>query len=374
MSERLIANYAPSAGSQRVQRVMHARGAGARGIFVTEHSMAAYTKAHFLQTAGQETPVLVRFSTVFHGKGSPEAVRDPRCYAVKLLTQEGQHDIVGSHIPVSFVREAAKFKELEQAMRPSPDTNEQSPAQYWEQLSHLPESTHMLTWLFANDGTPASYRQMNGYSAEPLKWVNAEGTEVYVRYAWKSKQGVVCFTPDEMAAVQASDYSHATRDLYAAIENGEHPQWELHVQLMAPEAAATLSFDPMDPTKIWPENLFPFIRVGTMTLHQNPINYFGEVEKAVFSNDALVPGIEAAEETFLTEQGIDDFAQAGERVRALPDCERDWLVRNLINDLQQASQETQHRAAGSFYRADAQLGMQIAAALGIDLDERMPRS
>lgn len=328
--------------------------------------MAAYTKAHFLQTAGQETPVLVRFSTVFHGKGSPEAVRDPRCFAVKLLTQEGRYDIVGSHIPVSFVREASKFEHLEQVMRPSPDTNEQKSAQYWELLSHMPESTHMLTWLFANDGTPASYRQMNGHSLAPIKWINAEGVEIFVKYTWKSKQGVVCFSADETAAMQASDYSHATRDLYAAIENGEHPQWELHVQLMTPETAARLLFDPMDPTKIWPVNLFPLIRVGTLTLNQNPISYFGEVEKAVFSHDALVPGIEAAEDKLLLERGIDDFMQAGERIRALPDGEREWLMRNLINDLQQASTETQQRVVGSFYRADAQFGIRLAAELGIE--------
>jgi len=336
--------------------------------------MAAYTKAHFLQTAGQETPVLVRFSTVFHGKGSPEAVRDPRCFAVKLLTQEGRYDMIGHHIPVSFAREAEKFKELEQAMRPSPDTNEQSPAQYWELLSRIPEAAHMLTWLFANDGTPANYRQMNGYNTAPLKWINAEGAEVYVRYTWRSKQGVVCFTPDEMAAVQASDYSHATRDLYAAIENGEHPQWELQVQLMTPESAASLLFDPLDPTKIWPEKRFPFIPVGTMTLNQNPINYFGEVEAAVFSNDALVPGIEAAEQTLLQERRLDDFTQAGERIRALSDCDRDWLVRNLINDLQQTPQETRQRAAGSFYRADPQLGRQLAAGLGVELAKLPPES
>ncbi|GMK41803.1 hypothetical protein PCCS19_48620 [Paenibacillus sp. CCS19] len=360
---------APPAGGQGSQRVMYARGAGAHGVFVTEHAMTAYTKACFLQTTGQQTPVLVRFSTVFHGKGSPEAVRDPRCFAVKLHTQEGRYDIIGSHIPVS-VRETAKFQEVEQALRPSSDTNEQNPSRYWELLTQMPESVHMLTWLFGNEGTPVSYRQMNGHSVQACKWINAEGAEVYVKYMWKSKQGARYFTPDEMAAMQASDYSHATRDLYAAIENGEYPQWELHVQVMTLEAADRLPFDPLDPTKIWPEEQFPFIQVGTMTLNQNPINYFGEVEKAVFSAEAIVPGIESAGMPRREAGAVqtNDFAQAGERIRLMQGSDYDWLVHNLISDLQQVPHETQLRAVRSFCRADVPLGKQLAAGLGIDLE------
>jgi catalase len=350
-------------------------------VFVTEHSMAAYTKAHFLQTAGQETPVLVRFSTVFHGKGSPETVRDPRVFEVKLHTQEGIYDIVGSNLPVAFVRDAAKFPALAQAMKTSPDTNEQSPARYWDLLTRMPESTHMLTWLFSNDGMPANYRQMNGYSVRTFKWLNTEGTSTFVKYTWKSKQGAAYFTPDEAAAMQARDFSHATRDLYAAIENGEPPQWELHVQLLPPDAAAALRFDPLDLTKRWPEDRCPLIKVGTMTLSQNPINYYGEVERAVFSPDALVSGIETAEAGEEHRYGavvhepimIDDFTQAGERYRSLSESEQEWLVRSMIGELQQVPQQTQLRAVCHFFRADAGLGMRLAAGLGIDLGENAPR-
>lgn len=357
------------------KRDVHARGAGARGVFVTEHSMAAYTKALFLQTIGQETPVFARFSTLFHGKGSPETVRDPRDFAVKLHTQEGPYDIVGNHIPVSFVRDAVQFADLAQVMQPSTDTNEQTPSLYWDLLTMTPESTHMLLWLFANDGTPANYRQMNGYSVGVSKWINAEGSETYIKYTWKSKQGAAYFTTDEAAAMQACDFSHATRDLYASIENGEFPQWELYVQLLAPDAADPLSFDPLDPTKRWLEDQFPLVKVGTMTLNQNPINYYGEVERAIFSPTSTVPGIELAEYCVSLQQReaqMDDFAQAGERYRLMPESERDWLVHNLISELQQVPQHTQLRAVCNFCRADVKLGMRLAAGLGVDLGEYAP--
>ncbi|PWW08513.1 catalase-related immune-responsive protein [Paenibacillus cellulosilyticus] len=377
-NDNLIEQLMQSRRERIPKRDVHARGAGARGVFVTEQSMAAYTKAHFLQTAGQETPLFARFSTVFHGKGSPETVRDPRAFEVKLHTQEGICDIVGSHLPVAFVRDAAKYSELVQAMKSSPDTNEQTPSRYWDLLTMAPESTHMLTWLFANDGTPANYRQMDGYSVHTFKWMNAEGNITFVKYRWKSKQGTAYFTPDEAAAMQSRDFSHATRDLYAAIENGEFPQWELYAQLLTPDGADKLLFDPLDPTKRWPEELGQYVKVGTMTLNLNPINYYGEVERSIYSPSALVPGIELAEgsarqqyEAVEQEQEpltmIDDFTQAGERCRSLPENEQEWLVHNLVSELKQVPQQTQLRAVCNFYRADERIGMRLAAGLGIDL-------
>ncbi|WP_272898767.1 catalase [Paenibacillus sp. MMS18-CY102] len=435
------------------ERVVHARGAGAHGVFVTEHSMAAHTKAHFVQNAGQETPVFVRFSTVIHGQGSPETSRDPRGFAVKLYTQEGNYDIVGNHLPVFFIRDAIKFPDMVHALKPSPDTNLQTPSRYWDFMTLTPESTHMLTWLFSNAGTPANYRQMDGFSVHAFKWINAEGKMTYVKYHWKSKQGVVNFTPEEAAEMQARDFSHATRDLYGSIELGRFPQWELYVQLLAPEAEDSLPFDSLDPTKTWPEDQFPLVKVGTMTLNRNPVNYFGEVEQSAFSPSALVPGIEPSEDKLLqgrlfsypdtqryrlganylnipvncpyaparnhqrdgamamnpdpssvnyepnsdvsspkeatayadstaplqgsvARQKItktDDFTQAGERYRSLPEDEQEWLVRNLIGELQQTPEQTQLRAVCNFFRADAELGAKLATALGVDLGGHAPR-
>ncbi|GFN32814.1 catalase [Paenibacillus xylaniclasticus] len=425
-------------------RDLHARGAGARGIFVTERSMAAYTKAHFIQMEGQKTPVLVRFSPVTQGYGSPETVRDLRSFAVKFYTEEGEYDIVGSHLPVFFIRDVSKYDELLHSLKPLPDTKLPSPDRYWDFMTRSPESVHMLTWLFSNEGTPANYRQMNGCSVHAFKWVNAEGKQTYVKYHWKPKQGTVNFTPSEAAELQTSDFSHATRDLYASIELGRCPQWELYVQLAAREAGEALPpLASLDPTKEWPKEQFPLVKVGTMTLNQNPVNYFLEVEQSAFSAGTLVPGIEPSEDPLLCgllftqsdgsghrtsashlsipvhapnalvshsrrvsnaihgdeperreqaqemsgsrvrAQGIsscrlsaaeDDFAQAGERYRSLPEEERGWLVRNLVDELRKVAHQTQLLAVHSFFRADEQFGSRIAAGLDIEFAELVPRS
>nr|WP_127531239.1 catalase [Paenibacillus kobensis] len=384
------------------ERGAQARGAGARGVFVTEHSMAAYTKAHFIQKEGQETAVFARFSSVMHGQGSPETARDPRGFAVKFYTQDGIYDIVGSHLPVSFARDAAKLSDMLHAIKLSPDMSEQMLAQYWDYMTRMPETTHMLTWLFSNDGTPANYRQMNGYGVHPFQWTNAEGKRTYIKYHWRSKQGTANFTPPEAAEMQANDFSHATRDLYAAIELGGFPQWELHVQLLKPEEKVALPFDPLDPTKIWPEDQFPLVKVGTMTLNQNPVSYFTEVERSVFAPSALVPGIDASEpsepdcgqprmqqaQAFDDDSedslqsparggyaaGADDFTQAGQRYRTLPEEECEWLIQNLSGELRQVPQQTQLLAVCNFFRADIQFGSRLAAGLGIDLGKHVPRS
>ncbi|WP_146241137.1 catalase [Paenibacillus sambharensis] len=301
------------------ERVVHARGAGAHGVFRTARSMKAHTKAHFLQEAGIQTPVFVRFSTVIHGVGSPETARDPRGFAVKFYTQEGNYDIVGNHLPVFFIRDAMKFPDMVHSLKPSPDTNLQTPARYWDFMTLSPESTHMLTWLFSDNGTPANYRQMDGFSVHAFKWINAEGKVTYVKYHWKSKQGVVNFSAKESGEMQGRDFNHATRDLYEHIENGEFPEWELHVQMLPPEHLDQLSFDPLDPTKVWPEDEYPLHLVGTMTLDRNPANFFAEVEQSAFSPSVLVPGIEPSEDKLL--QG---------RLFSYPDTQRYRLGANYL--------------------------------------------
>lgn len=301
------------------ERVVHARGAGAHGVFRTEASMKPYTKAHFLQEAGKETPVFVRFSTVIHGTGSPETARDPRGFSVKFYTEEGNYDLVGNHLPVFFIRDAIKFPDMVHSLKPAPDTNIQDPARYWDFMTLSPESTHMMTWVFSDNGTPANYRQMDGFGVHAFKWVNAEGKVVYVKYHWKSLQGVVNLSADEAREVQGGDFNHATRDLFDNIEKGNFPQWELHVQMMPVEHLDRFAFDPLDPTKVWPEDMYPLHKVGTMTLNRNPQNYFAEVEQSAFAPSVLVPGIEPSEDKLL--QG---------RLFSYPDTQRYRLGANYL--------------------------------------------
>ncbi|ANS76678.1 catalase [Paenibacillus yonginensis] len=301
------------------ERVVHARGAGAHGVFVTEAGMGAYTRAHFLQEAGRETPVFVRFSTVINSAGSPETARDPRGFAVKFYTEEGNYDIVGNHLPVFFIRDALKFPDMVHSLKPSPATNVQEPGRYWDFMTLSPESTHMLTWLFSDHGTPANYREMDGFGVHAFKWVNSEGKVTYVKYTWKSKQGVRNLSAEEVVEVQGKDFNHATRDLHEHIAAGDFPQWELHVQLMPVEDLDLWSYDPLDPTKVWPEEHYPLMKVGTMTLNRNPQNFFAEVEQAAFSPSATVPGIEPSEDKLL--QG---------RLFSYPDTQRYRLGANYM--------------------------------------------
>ncbi|KGX93980.1 catalase [Pontibacillus halophilus JSM 076056 = DSM 19796] len=281
------------------ERVVHARGSGAYGTFTLHNSMRKYTKAGFLQEEGKQTKVFVRFSTVIHPKGSPETARDPRGFAVKFYTEEGNYDIVGNHLPVFFIRDAIKFPDMVHSLKPAPDTNIQDPNRYWDFMTLSPESTHMMTWLFSDYGIPANYRQMEGFGVHTFKWVNHYGNVTYVKYHWKPKQGVRNLSADEAAEVQKHDFNHATRDLYDHIENGNYPEWDLYVQMMNPADYDELSYDPLDPTKVWNEDDYPLIKVGTMELNENPDNFFAHTEQAAFSPSATVPGIEPSEDKLL---------------------------------------------------------------------------
>lgn len=281
------------------ERVVHARGAGAYGEFVAVADMSAYTKANFLNQAGKKTPVFVRFSTVIHGNGSPETLRDPRGFATKFYTEEGNYDIVGNNLPVFFIRDAVKFPDMVHSLKPSPITNRQDPNRYFDFFSNLPESTHMITRLYSDYGIPANYRQMNGSSVHAFKWVNAKGEVVYVKYSWKTKQGEKNLTADEASKIQATDFQHATADLYDNIKKGNFPQWDLYVQIIKAADFDKYDFHPLDATKTWPEDLVKPMLVGTMTLNKVPDNYFEHVEQAAFAPGSLVPGIEASEDKLL---------------------------------------------------------------------------
>lgn len=281
------------------ERVVHARGAGAHGEFISAGNFSDKTMAAFLSADGKKTPVFVRFSTVVHSKGSPETARDPRGFATKFYTEQGNYDLVGNSLPVFFIRDAMKFPDMVHSLKPSPVDNKQNPNRFFDFFSHVPESTAMFTHLYSDNGTPASYREMNGFGVHAFKWVNAKGEVTYVKYTWKTRQGVRNLTAKEATAMTGQDWGHATTDLYSSIRGGKNPQWDLHVQMLKPEQLNSFAFNPLDATKVWPENISPLVKVGTMTLNRTPENFFEETEQSAFSPGNLVPGIEASEDRLL---------------------------------------------------------------------------
>ncbi len=278
------------------ERVVHARGTGAHGVFVASADISDLSRAKVF-APGTETPVFVRFSTVIHGGTSPETLRDPRGFATKFYTQEGNWDLVGNNLPVFFIRDAIKFPDMVHSLKPAPDTNIQDSNRIFDFFSHVPEATHMLTRLMSDDGIPASYRQMDGNSVHAYKFVNARGEVTYVKFHWKSQQGMKNLTQAEANAIQATNFNHASTDLMAAINRKDFPRWDLMIQTLKPEQLASFDFNPLDATKVWPG--VPEKKIGTMTLNRNPANIFQETEQAAFAPGNLVPGIEASEDRLL---------------------------------------------------------------------------
>ena len=292
-------------GRERIpERVVHARGAGAHGIFqsygkVGDEPVSKFTRAKLFQEEGKETPVFVRFSTVIHGGHSPETARDPRGFSVKFYTEDGNWDLVGNNLPVFFIRDAIKFPDFIHSLKPDPLHNRQDGGRVMDFFSNSPEVLHMITWLFSPWGIPANYRKMQGSGVNTYKWVNVQGEAVLIKYHWKPLQGIENLTQAEAEKIQAKNFNHATQDLYEAIDSGDFPQWELLVQIMSDHEHAELDFDPLDDTKIWPADLFPWLAVGKMTLNRNPENYFAEVEQAAFGPGVLVDGLDFSDDKML---------------------------------------------------------------------------
>jgi len=281
------------------ERVVHAKGAGAHGYFQVYKSMAKYTCAKFLQNPKKKTPVFVRFSTVVGSKGSADTARDPRGFAVKFYTEDGNYDLVGNNLPVFFIRDAIKFPDMVHAFKPAPDTNIVNDNRFWDFISLTPESTHMITWLFSDRGTIKSYRKVEGFGVNTYKWVNAEGKAVYVKYHWKPKAGIETIDRHEATRLAGEDPDIATRDLYETIASGKSVEYELHVQIMEIADELKQDFDPLDPTKTWPEDKFPLMPVGKMVLDRNPENFFAETEQAAFCPASIVPGIDLSADKLL---------------------------------------------------------------------------
>jgi catalase len=273
------------------ERVVHAKGAGAGGYFEVTADVTKYTKAKFLSEVGKRTEVFARFSTVGGEKGSPDAARDPRGFAVKFYTEEGNYDFVGNNTPVFFIRDPLKFADFIHTQKRHPATNCKDPDMFWDFLSLTPESIHQVTILFSGRGTPATYRNMNGYSSHTFKWYNDKGEYFWVQYHFKTDQGIKNLTREEAERLSGSDPDHATRDLYEAIERGDYPSWTLEMQILTPEQTRDFPWDLFDITKVWPHGEAPPIKIGKLVLNCNPVNYFAEVEQAAFCPGNVVPGI-----------------------------------------------------------------------------------
>jgi catalase len=286
------------------ERVVHARGALSYGYFESygtwgDEPIATYTRAKLFAEQGKRTDVAVRFSTVIGGRDSSETARDPRGFAVKFYTEDGNWDLVGNNLAVFFIRDAIKFPDVIHSLKPDPVTFRQEPNRIFDFMSQTPESMHMLINLFSPRGIPSDYRHMQGFGVNTYRWVNADGESVLVKYHWIPSEGVRSMTEEDAANIQATELGHATRDLYEAIENGNHPEWELRVQMMADTEHPELDFDPLDDTKTWPENDFPARPVGKMVLNRNVENQFAENEQISFGTGVLVEGLEFSDDKML---------------------------------------------------------------------------
>ena len=272
------------------ERVVHAKGSGAFGVLEITEDISKYTKAKVLQK-GEKTKLLLRFSTVAGERGAADAERDVRGYALKFYTREGNWDLVGNNTPVFFIRDAYKFPDFIHTQKRHPQTNLRSNTAAWDFWSLSPESLHQVTILMSDRGIPKSYRHVNGYGSHTYSLINASGERFWVKFHFKTLQGIETITNKEAEAIVAKDRESNQRDLFENIQAGNFPKWSFEIQIMTNEQAKECSFNPFDLTKVWPHGDYPMIKVGTMTLNENPKNYFNEIEQASFSPSNVVPGV-----------------------------------------------------------------------------------
>lgn len=285
------------------ERIVHARGSGAHGKFQVYKSLSQYTKAAFLQDPAVETPVFVRFSTVAGSRGSTDLARDVRGFAVKFYTQEGNFDLVGNNMPVFFIQDAMKFPDLIHAVKPEPHHEMPQAASahdtFWDFISLMPESAHMVMWVMSDRAIPRSLRMMEGFGVHTFRLINASGESHFVKFHWKPLLGVHSVAWDEAQKISGKDPDYHRRDLWEAIENGAFPEWELGLQIIPESDEHKFEFDLLDPTKIVPEELVPVQRVGKLTLNRNPDNFFAETEQIAFHVGNVVPGIDFTNDPLL---------------------------------------------------------------------------
>lgn len=287
----LIDKLAHFARERIPERVVHAKGSGAYGTLTITHDITRYTRAKVFAQIGKQTPLFLRFSTVAGERGAADAERDVRGFALKFYTDEGNWDVVGNNTPVFFLRDPIKFPDFIHTQKRDPQTNLRSATAAWDFWSLNPESLHQVTIVMSDRGVPQNYRQQHGFGSHTYSFINAEGERFYVKFHFKSLQGIANYTDAEAAELVGNDRESAQRDLYEHIEQGDFPRWAMKVQIMPEAEAATYAINPFDLTKVWPHADYPLMDVGIIELNRNPQNYFAEVEQAAFTPANVVPGI-----------------------------------------------------------------------------------
>ncbi|WP_412498057.1 catalase KatB [Shewanella indica] len=435
------------------ERVVHAKGTGVYGTFTVTNDMSQYTIAEHFQGVGTQTEAFVRFSTVGGEVGSADAERDPRGFGVRFYTKRGNHDIVGNNTPTFFLRDGIKFPDFIHTQKRNPHTNLKDPQAMWDFWSLNPESLHQVTVLMSDRGIPANYRQMHGFGSHTFSFWNAKGERFWVKFHFKTEQGIANLTEEQAAKVKGIDPDHAQRDMVAAIQDGNFPRWKLKVQIMPEADANTYHINPFDLTKVWPHKDYPLIEVGVLELNRLPQNYFAEVEQVALAPSNLVPGVGASPDKMLqarlfayadaqryriganynqlpvncphatqanhhqragamagaqcpyqgsqtggdasanygpnsqpsglqdatefkepplrldgeadrySRYGQDDYTQAGNLYRLLPEEEKARLISNICGTLSQATQDVQQRMVGHFSQADADYGRRVQEML-----------
>lgn len=402
--------------SKIIERRVHVKGYGAFGYFQTINSMRKYTKLCFLQTPGHQVPVTVRFSFATGNQGTPDTTRTARGFSTKFYTEEGIFDLLCNHLPVIFVRDGMRFPDAIAAFSPSPVNNLIYPETLWSFIARAPEATHFITRAFSDAGTLKSFCHMPGFSVNTYVWKNSEDVRRYVKYKWVPLAGEQYIDRQEATMLAAKNPNIAGQELYDTIESGIPVQYELWVQLMDPDDECNLSFDPLDPTKVWDEQQYPLILVGRLVLNQNTWNFMEQVEKIAFSPANLLEGAELSNdkllqsraniywdaqrrrlgpdfrkipinyqenwtpnslvtsgngeyvEGHLTRSGLpnpDDFTQAGQYYHSLSTVQKNHLVDNLASDLATVSYEIQKIVLGYFRNASAELGARVAAQISV---------
>lgn len=273
------------------ERVVHAKGSAAYGTFTVTHDITKYTKAKIFSQIGKKTDMILRFSTVGGEKGSADTERDPRGFAMKFYTEDGNWDLVGNNTPVFFIKDAKKFGDFIHTQKRDPQTNLKSPTMMWDFWSLNPESLHQVMTLMSDRGTPYGFRHMHGFGSHTFSFINAQNERFYVKFHIKTAQGIKNFTDAEAAEMKSRDMDFAQRDLFENIARGNFPKWHFKVQIMTEEESRTYHINPFDLTKVWPHGDYPLIDVGTIELNRNPDNYFAEVEQSAFAPAHVVDGI-----------------------------------------------------------------------------------
>jgi catalase len=428
------------------ERVVHAKGSAAYGRFTVTGDITKYTKAKLFSEIGKQTETFLRFSTVAGERGAADAERDVRGWALKFYTDKGNWDLVGNNTPVFFVRDPYKFPDFIHTQKRDPRTNLRNPTAMWDFWSLSPESLHQVTILFSDRGVPKSYRHMNGYGSHTYSLINAESERFWVKFHFKTLQGIETLSEAAAAAIVAGDRESHQRDLFAAIEGGDHPKWRVMVQVMPEAEAETTPYNPFDLTKVWPHGDYPLIEVGILELNRNPENYHAEVEQASFSPANVVPGISHSPDKMLQfrifsyadahryrlgvnyeslpvnkprcpvhsyhrdgamrfdgngggavnyepntmggpvedpslkepplaisgnadrydhRQGNDDYAQAGNLYRLMPEDEKARLVENIAGAMAGVPEAIQRRQIAHFAKADPAYGAGVEKALGL---------